>query len=283
MNLIYSQWMEYLQKENYINSSEGILELKEQDYIDFHEIHASGHASREDILRLVQSINAEKVIPIHTGDSKAVKKYLNDNNINTVELWKEKLPNIKQRVDYHLSEKNSLEREFQQLVACDNTFSKVSNGTDYFIVDTEMADSENESRFDMLAIKWLSTSAARKVDKTCRLAIIEMKYGTEAFGNLESHFNHIDQYSEIESLKESILVQFKQLRELGLIQFSPEGNKNEVTILEGDVEFIVLLANYDPNSTIINEHLSFMKKILLSNLLPLALWVMAYMMRECSL
>ena len=89
MNLIYSQWTGYLQKENYISSSEEILELKEQDYIDFHEIHASGHASREDILRLVQSINAKKVIPIHTGDSKAVKKYLNDNNINTIELWED--------------------------------------------------------------------------------------------------------------------------------------------------------------------------------------------------
>ena len=89
MNLIYSQWTGYLQKENYISSSEEILELKEQDYIDFHEIHASGHASREDILRLVQSINAKKVIPIHTADSKAVKKYLNDNNIDTIELWED--------------------------------------------------------------------------------------------------------------------------------------------------------------------------------------------------
>ena len=188
------------------------------------------------------------------------KKY-HEEKIEKICEWKKELPNIKQGVDHHLSEENHLEREFQQLVARDNTFSKVSNGTDYFIVDTEMADTKNGSRFDMLAIKWLSTSAARKVDKTCRLAIIEMKFGTEAFGNLESHFNHIDQYSEIESLKGSILVQFKQLRELGLIQFSSKGNKNEVTKLEGDVEFIVLLANYDPNSTIINEHLSFMKKM----------------------
>ena len=192
---------------------------------------------------------------------KSVAEKYHKENIEKIEDWKDRVPYIKQGVDYHLSEENHLEREFQQLVARDNTFSKVSNGTDYFIVDTEMADTKNGSRFDMLAIKWLSTSAARKVDKTCRLAIIEMKFGTEAFGNLESHFNHIDQYSEIESLKGSILVQFKQLRELGLIQFSSKGNKNEVTKLEGDVEFIVLLANYDPNSTIINEHLSFMKKM----------------------
>ena len=141
-------------------------------------------------------------------------------------------------------------------------FLKFSNGTDYFIVDTEMADNENKSRFDMLAIKWERKD--RKVDKTCSLAIIEMKFGTEAFKNLEDHFKHIISFydlKKIDVLKKTVVEQFKQLRELGLIQFSSKGNKNEVTKLEGDVEFIILLANYNPNSTKINEHLAFMKKM----------------------
>ncbi len=89
MNIIYSQWTGYLKEENYISSSENIIKLREEDYINYYEIHASGHANREDILKLVQSINAKKVVPIHTSNAKAVKKYLNENGIDAVELWED--------------------------------------------------------------------------------------------------------------------------------------------------------------------------------------------------
>ena len=55
-------------------------------------------------------------------------------------------------MDYHFSVKWKLEREFQQLVARENNRSAISNQTEYFITDIELAD--EQSRFDMLALKW---------------------------------------------------------------------------------------------------------------------------------
>ena len=185
-------------------------------------------------------------------------KYCKTNIIN-VSAWLKELPFIKQNVDYYLSVNDKSEREFQQVVARENSFSKVSNDTDYFIVDIEFADNENNCRFDMIAIKWLSKGADRKVDTNCRLAIIEMKYGIKAFDNLQKHFHDIDMYNKIDELKETTIKQFKQLRELDLIQFSSSGNTNEVTKLEVEVEFILLFANYKSASNEIKNNLSFMK------------------------
>ena len=194
------------------------------------------------------------------GVIKIDAKYCKTNIIN-VSDWIKELQVIKQNVNYYLSANDKSEREFQQVVARENSFSKVSNDTDYFIVDTEFADNENNSRFDMIAIKWPSKRADRKVDENCRLAIIEMKYAIKAFDNLQKHFNDIDMYNKIDELKETVIKQFKQLRELDLIQFSSSGNTNEVIKLEGEVEFILLFANYKPASNKIKINLSFMKAI----------------------
>ena len=88
INIIYSQWSGYLEKEHFINSSEAILKYKKKEYINYCEVHTSGHASKEDILKLIKSIEPLKIVPIHTNNPEAFKDYLN-NNSNIIELWED--------------------------------------------------------------------------------------------------------------------------------------------------------------------------------------------------
>ncbi|MGL5722493.1 MAG: hypothetical protein ACRCY4_08850, partial [Brevinema sp.] len=160
--------------------------------------------------------------------------------------WLEQLPNIKDKIDLNLGTKRRSEREFQQLVARENSFSEIANSTDYFIIDIERAD--RIGRFDMVAIKWLATSSDRKNPTDCQLVFIEMKYGHKAFDNLEKHYEDVNNFLSTNDLRKEALSIFKQLRELGLVELS-EKNKNEVVSLNDKVEFILLCANLSPNST----------------------------------
>jgi len=62
--VIYSMWSGYLKEPKY----QGI---KQHPKVDFHEIHTSGHAVREDLQRLVTAVQAKRLVPVHTehGDS----------------------------------------------------------------------------------------------------------------------------------------------------------------------------------------------------------------------
>lgn len=62
--VIYSMWSGYLKEPKY----QGI---KQHPKVDFREIHTSGHAVREDLQRLAASVQAKRLVPVHTehGDS----------------------------------------------------------------------------------------------------------------------------------------------------------------------------------------------------------------------
>ncbi|MGL5722494.1 MAG: MBL fold metallo-hydrolase [Brevinema sp.] len=83
INLIYSMWAGYLDQEK----MENVNVLKEKEYVNFYSIHTSGHAHKEDVLRLVQELKPKKVVPIHTDDPEAVKKFLENNSVTNVEVW----------------------------------------------------------------------------------------------------------------------------------------------------------------------------------------------------
>lgn len=111
-------------------------------------------------------------------------KYLKDNQQDFKELFEsgeigkivKSFPKIKHEMDIYFSGKQKAEREFQQLIMRENNNSVISNDTDYFIADIEYANKSNNSRFDMLAVKWPSTSTDRKNPKNIKLAFIEVKY-----------------------------------------------------------------------------------------------------------
>ncbi len=72
--LIYSMWNGYKEKEDINNFLDKIKELGIKEVIDY---HTSGHADKKTI-ELLNSLNAKKVIPIHTTNPEKLTKILNN-------------------------------------------------------------------------------------------------------------------------------------------------------------------------------------------------------------
>jgi len=92
INIIYSQWQGYLQKEyeQWFTAAVNKLKLESQkndSNIKFHFVHTSGHAVVEDLVKYVKAVNAKKVVPIHTAYPTEFKRLLDEQGLNGVELW----------------------------------------------------------------------------------------------------------------------------------------------------------------------------------------------------
>ena len=72
--LVYSMWEGYREKDDIKNFIENI---KKYGIIDVGTYHTSGHADRKTI-ELLNSLNAKKVIPIHTTEPEKLKEVLNN-------------------------------------------------------------------------------------------------------------------------------------------------------------------------------------------------------------
>lgn len=169
------------------------------------------------------------------------------------------LPFYKQAMDFWFSNHPKLEREIQQeIVTENNNHGNISYGTDYYIVDIEYANSENNSRFDMVAIKWPSTSNGRQDGKEATLALIELKYGDGSIkgdAGVEKHLQDSDTFlSASEKFSDfcSDMAQvFKQKCKLGLINGIKEDR--HPTITTNNPELIFIFANHKPASQKLKE------------------------------
>jgi hypothetical protein len=170
-------------------------------------------------------------------------------------------PFLKMLMDNYFSTHRNNEREFQQITAKENNNSIISNDTDYFITDIEYTSSSSkEARFDMVAIKWESSSKERKNSKNCTLSLIEMKYGDGAIegkSGIENHLKHFSKFcnnkENIENLSNETLTCFNQLRKLELIKFGKNGNSNQIDSLSTNpMEYILILANHKPAKSKLN-------------------------------
>ena len=167
----------------------------------------------------------------------------------------ENLPILKSEMDVWFSKHPKAEREFQQLILRENNCGTVSNDTDYYIADIEYANNENGSRFDMLGIKWLSTSQARRNPNDLRLAFIEVKYGDNALtgdAGIQKHIKDIytflkNEENEIYKEAENLI---NQKVDLNIIKIS----KN-ITLEKNKPEFILLCANHKPVKTTLKREL----------------------------
>ncbi len=158
-----------------------------------------------------------------------------DQKHKDVEQFDEYIPEAKHIIDryIHLGPKNHLgEKEIQQLVVKENNYSPNSQDTDYFIVDMEYTEGgdNDETRFDLIAVRWDSNGPARKKDEVS-LAIIEVKQGYQSVKSSISSpglFKHqkdfdafVDKKKKEKSLdafcKDMVGI-FKQKCELGLIK-----------------------------------------------------------------
>lgn len=181
------------------------------------------------------------------------------------------VPTHKQDMDIYFSQNNKLERECQQLIVRENNFSgDISHNTDYFILDIEYAfnDKNDEisdvaidetddfnARFDMLAVKWISTNSNRKRVFKLPIAFIEVKYGDGAVSGSASISKHIRDYinfrndsCKMKQLAEDMAAVFGQKHKLHLIT-SYENKELAITINPEEVEYIFVFANHNPDSS----------------------------------
>ena len=171
---------------------------------------------------------------------------------------------------YQISTKNNLgEKEISQRIIMENNYSPYSYDTDYFIVDMEFNDGK---QFDLVALKWESTSIAHKT-KCCQIALIETKQGystlrsSKANPGIQRHYSDYMEFikaKDIEDFKNDMLKIFKQKCLLGLIR-GINGKNDDLIVdmdtkfnLLEDIEFIVVLANYKPASRNLGNEMSGM-------------------------
>lgn len=188
------------------------------------------------------------------NDIQALPK--NIDSTHEIKLWLNSFPKLKQVMDNYFTNTDKSEREFQQLIVRENNYSRISNDTDYFIVDIEYTNSAfTKARFDLVAIRWDSKANIRKAPTNCKLALIEMKYSDfslEGTASIKKHIDDIEEFIENEvffsNFKNEIIELFKQKRELGLIKgFGEKGNCNPIDSFSNEKpEFILLMANHKP-------------------------------------
>jgi len=188
-----------------------------------------------------------------------------------VTAWIRKLPALKRAIDrYYGTKQEKSEREYQQVVTRENTYSAGANQTDYFIVDIEYQTSKGlengkATKFDMLGILWLAEAATRKNahKQRPRLAVFEMKYGDGALKGKSGLLEHVEKTlnfamtdNGVQELKKEAVTLFQQKRELGLVRFGAKAQPGEILALSDDKpQFIFLLANHNPRSTVLKTEL----------------------------
>jgi hypothetical protein len=177
-----------------------------------------------------------------------------------VQIWKECVPHLKYEMDLWFRKHRKDEREFQQVLVRENNFGRIANGTDYYICDIEY--SGNAGRFDLVAIHWPSTGADRKKTINRGLSIIEMKYGDGAIKGSSGLVDHITKLNELiqdpdklEQFAEEMMNIFNQKRQLNLIPDCKHGIESMSEIIDGKVDYIVVIANHDPASGKLFEEL----------------------------
>ncbi len=192
--------------------------------------------------------------------------------LNGIDDWLKIFPELKHFVDLYLGHKNNEEREAQQLILRANNFGKISNATDFYILDIEYAD--REERFDMIATHWPSNAASRKKPDQLRLAFIEVKYGDKALGgsagvrkHIKGIVDFISEQERMDDLKKEMIQVLKLKRQLGLINcpdyFIKEGNNKTLGFTDEKPPLLILvLVDHDPDSTKLKSCLSEVKSCL---------------------
>jgi hypothetical protein len=161
-------------------------------------------------------------------------------------------------MDGFLSKHPKPEREFQQLIERENNSLALAKSTDYFIVDIEYANSDNGSRFDILAVKWPRLD--RSNPKKATLSFIEVKYGDNALrgdAGIQKHVKDIVSFLKVDGNKRGIVKEanslFKQKHELGLMGSAPPDAEIQP---DTPLEFILLVGNHTPASSILDDELN---------------------------
>ncbi|MDF2947455.1 MAG: hypothetical protein K0S51_2134 [Bacillales bacterium] len=215
------------------------------------------------ILRVTKSTNDTYNIYFDRNflsDSKIIerlpKKVQNEKEIAE---WINVFPILKNAMDHFFTKIQKNERFFQQLVVYDNNISKTARSTDYYICDTEFVI--NDTQFDMIGVRWPSSSVQRKNNEKLKLAIIEMKYGDDAITGDSGIVDHFSKFmktaDELPRIARSAECTFNCKLELGLI----DCGKSIKDISADNPEYILLLANHDPQKSNLKKELIKLKHL----------------------
>ena len=208
------------------------------------------------------------------------KNYILEENIDRKKADYEIIPSIEQAIkdipqhketmDFYFAKYPKLEREFQQLILRENNNSgKVTDATDYYILDIEYAFSGNNSdenvinaRYDMLGVIWPSDGIQRKNTNNLRLSFIEIKYGDGSIDSgsdvskagIHKHINDYIKFRKdnelIDFIASDMAKVFNQKHKLGLISSYPDKQGNlEISLSRDNPEFLLVLVNHDPAKT----------------------------------
>jgi len=179
--------------------------------------------------------------------------------------WNNYFPLAKQVMDLFITKNPQEEREFQQLVVRENNYSSIANGTDYFIIDIEYNNHKN-ARFDLVSVEWPSKASERKLQAKFKpkLTVIEMKYGDGALRGEAGLLKHCRDWNkfwlnqpDVKSFKDEMVIALRQKRELGLIpDIAKNKNSNQITEFSDEINYIFLITNHDPASTILRTELN---------------------------
>jgi len=185
------------------------------------------------------------------------KKYFEDvKNQPSLENIEDYIPKAKHIIDFYVTiRRNHLwEKEIQQRVVMENNYSPNSSDTDFFIIDMEYQDSGK--RFDIVALRWDSSPAARKLSKghLPKITIFEVKQGCNSINGDSGIYEHLKDFKEFvdakntaEDFKKDMIDVFNQKIRLGLMGKGKHTNK-EIKKIDEDIDFVLLLANYKPAS-----------------------------------
>lgn len=205
-----------------------------------------------------------------------------------------KVDNLEQYLDAAIAflsrRKNPRQEErIRQEICRVNNLGREANDTDYFIIDQEYGfttENGKDCKFDLVAIKWLSTGTDRKSFKNSNIEIVvfELKLGQNAVGGTKDANSVADLKGHIEDFRalyqgESQLREFKTDIVSMLLQqscltgfFNPQiGGLKHIQSLERDkdkikiisdivdrlpVRFGFILADYKQESTRLKEQIS---------------------------
>ncbi len=195
--------------------------------------------------------------------------------------WVDSFGQRKNIMDEYFSNHPKAEREFQQLMARENTNSTISKSCEYYITDIEVTD-PGFARFDIAAVRWLTKD---RKNGRCKPALFEMKYSDGALGGKAGLLKHlkdmeafIKEKTRYDKLIETMDSQFNQLDQLGLLNFNKGVTKAKIKLNPENPEIIFVLANHNPRSTklktIVND--PDIKKYGKSNLFDLRFYVATF-------
>jgi hypothetical protein len=177
--------------------------------------------------------------------------------------WLQHVPVLKDAMDrYRTLRKNGWEREAQQLLVRDNNRGKVGRSTDYFICDVEYSQPGREFSFDAVALKWPSRAAERKWTDDLRLALVAVRFGDgtlEGAASLSKYARDADamasEVGKFGRLGQEMVALFVQKHELGLI----DCDRVPTSVSHEPPELLLVLANHDPDSTLLADELEKMR------------------------